>query len=139
MNKISPNDSLNLSIALLEKNHDRELIELKERLHAVLESVKPINIIKDTFKAINVSPDLKNGISKTVIGVASGFLVKNLLFRDSHNPLKMIASITLQTITSSFAIKNSDKIKSTGEKLFHVLLLKVKEYRKEVRQREMQI
>ncbi|MEO6190586.1 MAG: hypothetical protein ABIO44_09800 [Saprospiraceae bacterium] len=138
MNKLSPNDSLNVAMSLLETKREIELHELKERFHAVQESVRPINLIKDTFKALTVPPDLNNGISKTLIGVASAFLVKKVLFRNSYNPLKIITSIAVQTITSSLAIKNSDKIKSTGEKLFHALLWKVKEYRKEIREREMQ-
>ncbi|NEW84723.1 MAG: hypothetical protein GZ094_20470 [Mariniphaga sp.] len=126
MKKISPNDSLDEAIALLEIKRDQELMQLKEQLHEVHESLKPINIIKDTFKAVTASPDLKNGIGKTAIGVASGLLVKNILFRNSYNPLKVIASIVLQTVASSFAAKNSDKIKSTGQKLFHALLSKFK-------------
>ena len=36
------------------------------QLNGVLESIKPINLIKDTFKAVTASPDLKNGIGKFI-------------------------------------------------------------------------
>lgn len=126
MKKLSPNDSLDEAIALLETKRYYELMQLKEQLHLVHESLKPINIIKDTFKAVTASPDLKNGIGKAALGVASGLLVKNILFRSSYNPLKIVAGIVLQKVASSFTVENSDKIKSTGQKLFHALLSKFK-------------
>ncbi len=132
MKKHSPNDSLDEAIALIEIKRDKELIELKEQFNEILESLKPVNLIKDTFKAVSASPDLKNDIGKTALGVASGLLVKNILFRNSHNPLKIIASIVLQTVASSFASKNSDEIKSTGQKLFHAFFSKRKKTKNNV-------
>jgi len=126
MKKNSPNDSLDEAIALLETKRGQELMQLKEQLHLVHESLKPINLIKDTFKAVTASPDLKDGIGKTAIGVASGLLVKNILFRKTHNPLKLVARTVLETIAAGVASNNSDKIKSMGQKLFHALLLKIK-------------
>jgi len=126
MKKNSPNDSLDEAIALLETKRGQELMQLKEQLHLVHESLKPINLIKDTFKAVTASPDLKDGIGKTAIGVASGLLVKNILFRKTHNPLKLVARTVLETIAAGIASNNSDKIKSTGQRLFHALLSKIK-------------
>ena len=138
MKKLSPNDSLDEAIALLETKRYYELMQLKEQLHLVHESLKPINIIKDTFKAVTASPDLKNGIGKAALGVASGLLVKNILFRSSYNPLKIVAGIVLQKVASSFTVENSDKIKSTGQKLFHALLSKFKHNKNGVQGRKMQ-
>jgi len=138
MKKKSPNDSLDEAIALLETKRDQELMQLKEQLHLVHESLKPINIIKDTFKAVTASPDLKNGISKTALGVASGLLVKNILFRNSYNPLKVVAGLVLQTVASGFTSKNFDKIKSTGKGIFHALFSKSKRNKDGVQESEMQ-
>lgn len=118
MKKVSPNGELNQLIDSMEKKRDEELIQLKEQMRAVHESLKPINLIKDTFKAVATSPDLKNRIGKTAIGIASGFLVKKVFFRNSRNPLKIISSIALQTIASGFATKNFNKIKSSRSKFF---------------------
>ena len=126
MKKNSPNDSLDEATALLETKRGQELMQLKEQLQLIHESLKPINLIKDTFEAVTVSPDLKDGIGKTAIGVASGLLVKNILFRKSRNPLKLVARIVLQTVATGIAANNSDKITSIGQKLFHALLSKIK-------------
>ncbi len=124
MKKDSTNDSLDAAIALLETKRDLELMQLQEHLHVVHERLKPGNLITETFKSVTASPDLKNGIGKAIIGIASGFLVRKILFRKSRNPLKIVAGLALQTVASSIAAKNSDKIKSTGQKLFFALLSK---------------
>jgi len=126
MKKNSPNDSLDEAIGLLETKRALELIQLQDHLNEVLESLKPINLIKDTIKKVTTSPDLKEGIGKTAIGIASGLLVKNIFFRKTRNPLKLIARTVLETIAAGIASNNSDKIKSTGQKLFHALLSKIK-------------
>jgi len=126
MKKLLPNNLLKETITLLEAKRDRELIELKEQFYEVKESLKPINLIKNTFKSVTASTDLKSGIDKSVIGLFSGFLVKNILFRNSYNPLKIAANIGMQIITASLAAKNSDIIKSTGQKLFQALFSKIK-------------
>jgi len=123
--KKSANDLLDEAIFHLESKRDLELIQLKGLLREVHESLKPINIIKDTFKKVTNSPDLKEEIGKTAIGVASGLLVKNILFRKTHNPLKVVAGIVLQTVVSRIAFNNSDKIESTGHKLFQAILSKI--------------
>ncbi len=138
MKKPLPNDLLKLKVKLLEAKRDRELIDLKEHFHAVKASLNPINLIKDSFKSATASPDLADGIDKTVIGLLSGFLVKNLVYRNSFNPLKIAASIGLQIIGASVASKNSDKIKSTGLKLFHSLLSKIKHHKNGVHKSEIQ-
>ena len=126
MKKKSPNDLLDESIQLLETKRDGELIQLKEGLNELLDSLKPINIIKHTIKKATASTDLKEGIGKSAIGVASGFLVKNILFRKTLNPVKLIARGILQTVAIGFTATNFDKIKSTGKNLFHALLSKIK-------------
>jgi len=132
MKKLSPNDSLNQAIALLEKKREEEIVDMKAQFHTLYESLKPINLIKDIFKAAIASPNLKNGIGKTMIGFVSGFLVKNIFFRKSHNPLKIVAGALLPMMASSVASNHSDQIRLTGQKLFHSLLSLIKHNRQGV-------
>ena len=126
MKKNSPNDLLDEAIDLLESKRSLELFQLKEQMNEVLDSLKPINLIKDTFKKVTTSPDLKSGIGKTAIGVASGLLVKNIIFRKTQNPFKLVVRTMLQTAAVGIAANNSDKIKSKGILLLHTLLSKIK-------------
>lgn len=124
MKKNSPNEMLDAAIELLESKRRIELIQLKGQVNEVLESLKPINLIKDTFKKVTASPDLKSGFGKTAIGIASGLLIKILLFRKTHNPLKILARTAVQTAIVGIASYNSDKIKSTGQGVFRALFSK---------------
>ncbi len=126
MKQESPNDQLKRAIMLLEIKRDEEMKDLKEHFRKTYESFKPVNLIKNTLKEVIHSPDVRNGIGKTAIGVASGYLVKNLLFRSSYNPIKIVAGVVLQTIVTRLATDNLDKIKSTGQKLVHALLSRFK-------------
>jgi len=126
MKKSSPNDLLDEAIDLLESKRTLELFQLKEQLNEVFESLKPINLIKDTIKKVTTSPDLTNGIGKTAIGVVSGLLVKNIVFRKTTIPVKLVVRTLLQTAAAGIATNNFDKIKLTGQKLFHILFSKNK-------------
>ena len=122
MKKKSPNDLLEDSIRLLEAKRDLELIQLKQGFDEVRESLKPMNIIKETIKKATFSDDVKEGLGKTVLGVASGFLVKNLLFRNTLNPAKLVARGVVQTAAVGLTATNLDKIKLKGAKLLRAIL-----------------
>lgn len=122
MKKKSPNDLLNDSIQLLEAKRDLELIQLKQGFEEVRESLKPMNIIKETIKKVTFSSDVKEGLGKTAIGVASGFLIKNLLFRNTLNPAKLVARGVVQTAAVGLTASNLDKIKLKGAKILRSLL-----------------
>lgn len=122
MKKKSPNDLLDESMLLLEAKRDLELVHLKQGFEEVRESLKPMNIIKGTIKKATSSSDLKEGIGKTAIGVVSGFLVKNILFRKTLNPANLIARGLVQTATIGLAATNMDKLKLKGAKLLRAIL-----------------
>jgi hypothetical protein len=121
MKKPSAIETLNQDIILLKAKRDDEFNMLKKQIHISYESIKPINLIKNAIKNVTELPDIKEGIGKVAIGVASGYLVKNIIFRSSYNPLKKLAGIALQVLVTNVAAKNSDKIKETGKGAFHLL------------------
>lgn len=122
MKKVTPNDTLNEAIALLEIKSAAQLADLKSQFHITYESLRPVNLIKNTLKEATASPTLKKGISSAAIGMASGYIVKKLLFRSSLNPIKIAAGLVMQTLATNLATKNSDNIKSGGQKLVHALI-----------------
>ena len=126
MKKNSPNDLLDKEIELLESKRVQQLVQLKEQFQAVHASISPINIIKNTFKKVTSTPDLKNGVGKTALGVASGFLVKNILFRRIHNPFIKVAGTLIQTAVVGLVANNSGNITSTGGKVLKTIFSKFK-------------
>ncbi len=117
MKKINSNELLKAKIILLELKSDEELIVLKEQFQKTYESLKLVNIIKSTFKQVVKSPDVKTNIGNAAIGLASGYITKNILFRATHNPIKKLAGILFQTVVTNLAAKNAELIKLSGKKI----------------------
>jgi hypothetical protein len=84
MAKIRTAMDLKMAIMQLENDQVMEWALLREELHTTAESLKPSNLIKETFK--DISP----------IGLAAGYLSKALISGGSHNPLKSLLGSLLQ-------------------------------------------
>jgi hypothetical protein len=124
MEKISSVIELRESILLLEIKKANELQLLKDQFKVTYESLKPVNLIKSKINELIESPDLKNNIINTTMGLAAGYLSKKALVGSTHNPLKQLLGTVLQIGVSSLVAKNSDGIKSTAVTLLHTLLSK---------------
>jgi len=117
----STSEILDRDILLLEQRQSEQFKNLKEQLHAVHESLKPINLIKNTVMGAIQSPDLKSGIGKATIGMVSGYLLKRIVFGSSTNLLKRFSGLAFQTLAANLVAKNSDKIKNTGINIFEMV------------------
>lgn len=126
MKNSSPKTLLEESIRQLEIRRAQELIILNAQFQVVSESFKPINLINDAFKTVTATNDLKTGVGRSMLGLASGLLVKKLFFRNTQNPVMKAASILLQTATAGFVANNSDKINLIGRKLLNFIFSKYK-------------
>lgn len=111
------NDELKEAICLLKKKQAIELRLLKEQVHTVHESIKPMNIIKNAFHQVAAAPDIKNNIIGSIIGLASGYVSKKIFIGGSHNPITRIMGTLLQIGITNVTTKNADTIKSIGEKV----------------------
>jgi|ERR1035437_355343 hypothetical protein len=97
-----------------EAEHIVEGKQLKDEFHQVYESLKPINIIKNTFRKIFSVSDLKTNIIDVAIGITTGFVAKKVFTGRSHSPLTKLAGIILEMVVANKATKNADEIKSIG-------------------------
>ncbi|MDP2387818.1 MAG: hypothetical protein Q8M29_15705 [Bacteroidota bacterium] len=104
---------------ILEKESEKELRELllKDQFRATFESLKPINIIKNTFKQIVTSPEIKTSIINSAIGFISGFVAKKLFVGGSNNPIKKMGGSILGTLVANKTEANAENIKSAGSLL----------------------
>lgn len=105
---------------ILEKEAERIIAgkELKEQFHLVHESLKPANIIKNTFKGMFSALDLKGNIVNAAIGLTTGFAAKKMFTGGSKNPLKRLAGIIVEIAVTRAVTQNSDVIKSVGGFIF---------------------
>ncbi|WP_018341770.1 hypothetical protein [Cytophaga aurantiaca] len=117
-------DNLTEAINLLKKKQSIELRLLKEQVHVVHESIKPINIIKNAYHQAVNTPDIKNNLIDNIIGMASGYISKKIFVGGSHNPLTHIVGNLLQMGVTNVTAKNSDTIRSISEKVMQFVLKK---------------
>lgn len=114
-------ENLTEAISLLKKKREIEKTLLKEQVHAVIESIKPMNLIKGVFKDIS-SSDIKGNVTDALIGYGTGYLSKLLFVGGSSNLIKKGFGTLLQTGVTNVASNNSDKIKSAAVNIIHFLM-----------------
>lgn len=117
-------------ILIKEAEHIVEGKLLKDHFHRAYESLKPVNIIKNTFKEIISGPDLKTNIVDAVIGITTGFVAKKVFTGKSHNPLTKIFGIILEMVVASKITKNVDEIKSLGSIILKKIITQYGDSRK---------
>jgi hypothetical protein len=114
-------DNLKEAICLLKKKKKIERALLKEQLHDVQESLKPINLIKGLFHSFAEDGEGKSSLLDNLLGIATGFLSKKLLIGNSHNIFKNIFGFLMQQGVQKVVIQNSDSIKHYSSAIFSLL------------------
>jgi hypothetical protein len=112
-------DTLNDLIILVEQKRAYELELLKEQLHLVSENLHPLNLIKSVFHEIVDSPEIKNNLVNSAIGLFTGFISKKVLTGNTHNSFKKILGTIIQFGVTNVVSKHSDDLKSIVKNLLN--------------------
>jgi hypothetical protein len=114
------------AIQLLEEEQYIKGQLLKDQLFLTYESLKPVNLIRNTLKEISSSPYLIDNISGTAMGLLSGFLSRKLFVGTSGNFIRKIIGSFLQFGVTNAVAQNSEVIKSIVQALLqHVFRNKI--------------
>jgi len=113
MKNVTSVNELKEAILLLEIKKSNEGRMLKERFHLTVESLQPVNLLKDKLNDIVTSPSLKHDIVNASLGLAVGYLSKKIAVGATHNPIKQLFGALLQVGVTSLVSKNADGITST--------------------------
>lgn len=124
MRKITSTTELKESIFLLEIKKANEARLLKEQFMITYESIKPVNLIKNSISELITSPGLKEGLLNTTLSIAAGYLSKRVVVGSTHNPLKQLLGTFLQMGVTNIVSKNTDGIKSGVMSLINNFLSK---------------
>ncbi len=116
--KMNSRLDLKRTIKQLEIEQVLEWTLLKGEFHAACESLKPSSLIKETFKDLASSPDFKDNLLGTTVGLAAGGLTKALITGGTHNPLKKILGSLLQIGITTLVAKNPETIKWMAGNIF---------------------
>jgi hypothetical protein len=108
---------LDETIEVIKIQQTEQLALLKEQFYNTYESLKPVNLIKDTFNQLITSPELKGNLMNNIIGLATGYVSRKILFRSSAGPVMKVAGKLLQFVVSNFVSKHPDGIKNAGENI----------------------
>lgn len=113
MSKITSAEALRKAIATLEQKQLNEGILLREQFFIAYESLKPVNVLRNLIRELLIpSPDLKENIIHSAIGLISGYLSRMLMVRSSKSPLLRFAGLVAQYGITNLVLNNSDAIKN---------------------------
>jgi hypothetical protein len=114
---------LNEKIQQKEIQLAAETILIKYQLRLTMESLKPLNLIKEVF----TSSEMKNNVVDSAIGMTSGYLVKKAFVRSSKNPLLKLLGTIAGMGVASLVKKNPGAIKSIGGKVWSAVFKKTED------------
>lgn len=121
MQQINSATNLREAILELEKQQTGEGKILKEQFYLAYESVKPINLIKSTFKEVSASQDLKDNLLNTTVGITAGYLSKKLFEGVSNNPLRKLLGTALMFGITNAVAKNPETVKAVARGIFKIV------------------
>ena len=125
MQKIDTQIQLTEAILRLELEQAKSLDTLKEQSNMIFDSINPVNIIKNTFKEVVASKEIKENILNTSIALAVGYLSKKVFEEESHSPLKKILGSALMFGITTVVAENSESIQSFGKGLIDIIKSKL--------------
>lgn len=126
MENLTSVDDLKNAIQTLEFEHEYKQQLLKEQFSLTYESLKPVNIIKDTLHDITSSPYLVDNILGATLGLASGYISRKIVVGGSVSLVRKLLGSILQFGVTNVVAKHPESIKSIGQFIYHRILRKKK-------------
>jgi hypothetical protein len=117
MEKLNSQTALRNAILQLEHKQLAQKKALNAQFLEAYDSLKPINLIKSTFKEITQSSELTDNLLNTVVGVSAGFISKRLYEGGSKSPIKRLIGSALMFGVSNYVAKNPETIKILGQRV----------------------
>ena len=78
-------------IKALELQQEEHRFGMKNQFHNLLESISPLNYIKNTLHVMTSAPDIKTDLINGVAGFASGYISNKIgLFGLAKGPIKSL-------------------------------------------------
>ena len=127
MEKIVSASELRTAILQLENERVKEGQKVKEQFHLAYESVKPINLIKSTFKEATSSQDLKEQLLTTAVGITAGYVSKKIFESVTIGPFKRILGTAIMFSVTNVAERNPEAIKALGKGILKIIGEKIVE------------
>ena len=123
MDNITCAAELRIAIQTLEFERDIQGQVLKEQFFVTFESLKPVNLIKNTLHEITSSPYLIDNMLGAIMGMVSGYVSKKIAVGTSHSLIRKILGSVVQFGITNVVAQHPDMLKTAGnyliEKFIH--------------------
>ena len=107
-------EELKKAISILEIEKEVKEQQLKTQFDLTLESLNPINILKNAIKKKVTAPDLVENIVGAALGISSGYALKKFVVRGSANILRQLFGTLLQFGTVKLLANKANVLKRFG-------------------------
>lgn len=112
---------LNEKIIALQAIQTMQLEVLKLQLEITYQSLRPVNLLKNTLYEISTSEEIKENLLNNAIGLATGYISKKALTASSHNPLVKLAGSLLQFTIANVVAKHPETIKQVSKNILQYI------------------
>jgi len=117
MKKTSATVRLSESIQLLEVEQAEKGQIFKDQFVVAYESIKPINLIKNTLKEIATSPIIGDNVLGTLMGLGSGYLSRKLVVGGSSNIFRKLLGSILQFGVANAVASHPEAVRLIGGRI----------------------
>ena len=114
MENITCAADLKLAIQNLEFEREVQGQLLRDHFFITFESLKPVNLIKNTLHEITSSPYLIDNMLGAIMGIVSGYISRKIAVGTSHSIVRKIVGSVLQFGVTNFVAQHPDILKNIG-------------------------
>ena len=118
MKKITLETSLRDAILKLEIQQAEDGKILREHFYQTIDSMKPINLIKNTFKDAVASRELKGDILTTSVGLTAGLISKIVFAGVMKSQLRKLIGTALMFGITNLVARNPEMVRLVGKSFF---------------------
>jgi hypothetical protein len=111
MEKQNAVTKLKESIRVLEIRQAEEGQQFNAQLRITYESLKPINLIKNSIKDLADSFEMKNSLFETIFTIVSGYFAQRMIASPKSNIFKKLLGVLMQFGFSNIVLKNIETIR----------------------------
>jgi len=126
MEKVTNIEEFKEAIARLEYKHKLQWEELKDNIGEAFESVKPINLLRSTYRDFLSTPNMPENVIGSILGLTTGFVTRKLIVKKSGNIVRNFAGGLAQMLITNFMSRYSGSFKAIGSGLLHKIFFKNK-------------
>ena len=123
MQSITSVDGLHEAIVALESRRREQELELTIQLGLFYDSLRPVNIIKNTVRDLAGSSQVRQKVLAAAVGMASGYISRKLFFPLTSGPVKKIIGAALQLGIAGLVTGKGGGMKTGGLRLLRSVLV----------------